>query len=380
MISLSSLFAPETYATLLTKWLALAEAAGLPVSSWRAGDPTRTSGEYLAEILAQLESVLQEHIAGGFLSLATGDWLTLHAEQVYGVTRVESTYATSASGAGIVLENTGGGLYVIAAGELTFKASSTGKTYRNTSGGTLDSGPSTTLEIDFIADESGSDSSVAIDEIDTMVTSLLGVIVQSAGAATGLDQESDASVRNRCLASLGALSPNGAADAYRYVALNSELTGVTDITKAQVTSNSTLGEVSVYLAGPDGAVAGASVTAAASAIAEWATPLGITVSVQNAIEVPVDVDVTVYISESAGVDEPAAEAAVEASITLTINETPIGGTEGFLFASTVLAACFSALDAGIVYNAIVTMPASDTALATGEVATVGTLTVTVVIV
>lgn len=380
MITLASLFAPESYARILNKGLDLAATVGLPVTSWRAGDPTKSLYEFTAEILAQLELVIQEQIAAAFLSFATGDWLTLRAEQVYGVTRIEATYATSASGQGVTLLNTGGGQYTIEPGKYTFKSSTNGKTYHNTTGGTLASGPGTTITLEFVADEAGSASSVSADEIDEMVTTELGVEVQSSAAAQGLDEESDVALRARCLDSLGALSPDGPADAYRFVALNPELTGVTDVTKAEPTSDAPTGVVTLYLAAPSGPVGGGSVTAVADAIARWATPLTVTPIVESATGVTVDIDMTVYVRAASGLDEPTVESAVDDALGVLFAELAIGGDEGELAVSKISAVPFAINQstAGAVYRVDVANPAANVPLDPDEVAVLGTVAITVV--
>ena len=147
MFSVTTLFTVETAAKIFSTGLELASALGLPVTSWRAGDPTRSYYKFVAQKLAALDGVSGEYIKAGFLSTATKKWLTVLAFEVYNVTRGEATYANPT----VTVTNTGGGHYEVEAGDLTFKNSITGKTYHNTSGGTLSSG--TTLTFDLVADE-----------------------------------------------------------------------------------------------------------------------------------------------------------------------------------------------------------------------------------
>jgi hypothetical protein len=313
-ISVLSLFVVETAARLLSSGLEVAAALGLPVTSWRAGDPTRAAFKFLAEALAERENVTSEYIKAGFLSTATGAWLTVLASEVYGVDRVESTYATPT----VTLRNDGGGYYDIDAGDITLSASSSGKTYRSTSGGVLS--PGATLVVDLTADEPGSDSTVSANEIDELVTSMLGVVIVSSTAAIGLDEESDESLKDRCSDTLGALSPNGPADAYESVARNPLLTGVTDITRATSTSDATDGTVTIYIASPSGPCAGASVTAAQNAVERWATPLCVTPTVVNATAFPVNMTVMV----SGNDIPPTFEDDIESALVKLFGESPIG--------------------------------------------------------
>lgn len=376
-ISLASLFSVETYEAILQKGLDIAEAVGLPVSSWRAGDPTRAQYHYVAEVLSTLEPSVQAIVAAGFLNSAEGDALTLLAEQLYGVERVEATFAAG----DLVLENTGGGLYNIAIGDLTFRSSVTSKTYRNTTAGVLASGPGTTLEISWSADEAGTLSSVGADEIDEMVTVLLGVEVQSSEAGEGLNEESDASLRQRCLDSLGALSPNGPADAYRYVASNPDLTGVTNVSRVEVVTEELgeyafTGRVDVYLASPTGTVDGGTVSAVSDAIAEWATPLTVTPTVQSATALPLSVEATAYVRSSLGKTEEQVQAEGETAFDDLLAEVPIGGYDGSFDHSLVSGRVIAATGA---HRVVFSSPSAawELAVASNRVVTKGLFTLNV---
>lgn len=376
MITLASLLSIATYTQLLDKALDVAESAGLPVTSWRTGDPTRAQYQYLAEVLSTLEPAVQAVIASGFLDYASGNGLTNVALQTYGVERTEATFA----GAALVLENTGGGLYNIAAGDVTFKSSVTGKTYRNTTGGVLASGPGTTLEVSWVADEAGSLSTVGVDEIDTLVTALLGVEVQSSEAGQGLDQEGDDSLKQRCRDSLGALSPNGPSDAYAFVARNPDLTGVTNITRVNVIDEDLgaglTGQVYVYLAGSSGAVDAPTVTAVSDAIAQWAAPLTATPNVASATNLPYSAEATIYVRTSLGKTETQVEDEAESAVNALLADLPIGGNDGELHRTQVSSAILSATGG---HRIAFTTPVSETqAVASTEVVTPGTLTFHVV--
>lgn len=372
-ISLASLFTVETAARLLDRGLAVASALGVPVTSWRSGDPTLSTYHFLATILSELEGTMGEFVRAGFLSTATGDWLVVYASEVYGVESEEGSYASGT----ITLVNEGGGYHPIEIGQITFRSSVTGKTYTNTSADVLESGVGETVTLDWTADEVGTDSSVAADEIDEIVSGPLEVAIQSSGAGSGVDAWSDEDLRAQCTASLGALSPNGPADAYAYVARNSELTGVTGITKARAVGDTDTGDVTVYLAGPDGDVTGSLVTAAETAIAQWALPLCITPTVQSAAAVSVPVTITVYVRAEVSATDEQIEAASEAKLEAMIAALAIGGNEGFLHRSLITSEVMSAFP-GYIYNVAIAAPAADVALDDDEVAELGAVTITVV--
>lgn len=386
MASLASQLITETKASIYARGLALASALGLTVTSWAPGDPTRSLYHFVSEILEALEINVAGYVSSGFLDYATGDWLTLLADQVFGVTRVEATYASTS----VTLTNAGGGVYVIAAGDIVVRSSLTGKTYTNTNGGTLTAvgtptvsttvGPAITL--DFTANEAGADSSAGATEIDELVNGPLGVTCSNAAAAVGLDEEDDASLRTRCRAKLGTLSATGPRDAYDFVVQSSDLTGVTDITKSRTIADSTTGNVTVYVAGASGAVAGASVTAAQAAVEEWAAPLCITPTVTNVSNVTVPVTYQVWIYTSVGETTATIEAAIATKLTALFAARPIGGdiispaTTGKLYQSLISAAIRSAYP-DHTFRVSVSAPAGDTSLAINQCAVLGTVTPTV---
>jgi hypothetical protein len=139
-ISLASLILTETRAAIYNYALGIATGIGLPVTSWQVGDPTRSLYHVLSAKLEAFESNISGYIKSGFLDHATGVWLKVLAEQVYGVAVPPATYAETT----VVLTNASTNLYIIDAGDLTFASAITGKTYRNTTGGTLALGPATT--------------------------------------------------------------------------------------------------------------------------------------------------------------------------------------------------------------------------------------------
>lgn len=292
-INASVLFAVESAASLFRKGIEIATAVGLPTTSWRTGDPTRTLFRWLSERLSELDVIASSLVKSAFLTSASGDWLTILAEEVYGVPRDQATYASIV----VTLNSTGGYFYDFDPGDITVSVALTGKTYRSVTGGTLSAGG--TLDLDFVADEAGSDSSVSADEIDTIVTTFLGVEVGGNTAGVGIDQESDDSLKERCRDTLGALSPSGPADAYEAVARNSALTGVSDITRAVTDADHADGTVTVYISGPSGVLPPTSIDAAQAAVDQWATPLGFTATVANSSSVVVNLE-----AQITGVDIP----------------------------------------------------------------------------
>jgi hypothetical protein len=268
--------------------MAVARLVGLPVDTWRAGDPTRTQFRAQAEALDALEAVQVELAKSAFLSTSEGEWKTLRAKDVYGIDREAATFAAPT----VTLDNAGGGLFVLEPGGLVVAASATSAPFTNQD--TVTISPLTAgIVVQLVAQQAGSAGSVAADDIDTLVSpTLTGVTIASSTAAIGTDEQSDPGLDEQCLATLGALSPDGAADAYEYVARNSVFTGVQGITRAKSVGDNATGTVLVYVATTAAGVSGPTVTAIQTAIDLWATPLCTGATVASATPVPVDVDLT----------------------------------------------------------------------------------------
>lgn len=379
-VNLSSLLIKETKSAIYTTALAVALSIGLPVTTWHAGDPTRSQYYILAEILSTLEEVVANFIASGFLDYATGAWLEILAKQVFNVDVPAATFATTK----VTLTNTGGGLYPINPGDLTFKNTVSGKTYHNTSGGTLASGPGTTLVIDVEADEAGSASSAAAGEITTLVTGLLGVTCTNATAAVGVDKQDEATTRQQCRDKLGSLSPNGPKEAYSFVARDKKLSGTSAVTKVRVYGDNDTGDVTVYLAGANGGVAEADRALVEAGIIKWATPVCITPTVLAASNVVVNVTYELWLYKSVNQTTAQVQAAVQTALQALFASTtlaPIGGN--IIAPATTGSLHHSMIEATIkgtyaqVFRVNLTTPAGDTALTNGQVATLGTVTGTI---
>jgi hypothetical protein len=366
-ISITTLFTAETAAAILKAGLEIAQVLGLPVSSWRSGDPTKTLFHYQAEMQAAREEKSTQLAKSGFLGTAEGDYATLHAQDTYGITRAEATHATPT----VTLTNGGGGVFdSLGNGGLTVKATATGKTFHSTNDpGTL--GPGDTLTWELIADEAGAASSVAVDEIDAFVTpaelATYDVVIDSSTAAAAQDQQTVEELRDQCGDSLGALSPDGPPDAYEYVCKNSELTGVTEINRATTIGHDDAGEVTVYVASTSGAVSGASVDAAQAAVLIWATPVCIRPTVISAAAV--SVAVTCQITGE-GIPANFLDT-IEGALESLLLSLPIGGT---VYRSRLIATIHEAVPQIASVNLI--LPAADVALAVNEVPVLGTLIVT----
>lgn len=381
--NLSGLLVQESQADIYNSFLAICTTLGLPVTSWQPGDPTRSLGFLEATELETLESIVTGYIQSGFLDYASGIWLTIVAQQVFNVAVPQPTYATTTT---LILTNTSGYVYDIDAGDLTLANSSSGATYTNTTGGTLPgiSGSTPgTLTLTVVATAAGSASSAGAGEIDTIVSTLLGVTCANVTAAIGLDLQAAATTVQQCRNKLSSLSPGGPGGAYSYVALTSALTGVTDVTQAREYDDSETGDVTLYIAGPSGAVSGDDVIAVQNAVNQYATPLCITPTVISAVNVVVPITYTLWIYSNVNQTAAQIEATVETALENFFVARPIGGdiippaTAGALYASMIESVIGQVFPVQT-FRVLVTLPAVETtALTQGQVVALGTITPTI---
>lgn len=376
-ISLASLILTETRAAIYNYALGIATGIGLPVTSWQVGDPTRSLYHVLSAKLEAFESNVSGYIKSGFLDHATGVWLKVLAEQVYGVAVPPATYAETT----VVLTNASTNLYIIDAGDLTFASSVTGKTYRNTTGGTLAVGPATTLSVTVVADEAGSASSAGAAEITRLVTALDGVTCTNATAAVGIDEQDESVTKQQCKDMQDATSPDGARGAYAYFARNPDYGGTSAITRVRTYGDSTAGVVTIYFAGPSGGSSAADVALAQLAIVTWCLPLCITLVAAAATNVTIAVTYELWLYKSCNKTVAEVRTAVSTALGVLFSARPIGGdvvapaTTGKIYQSDILATIVKAIPEG--FRASVSAPSGDTALTNGQVAVLGTVTGTI---
>lgn len=368
-INVLNLFTRETAEKILSRGLAVAKALGLPVTSWRNGDPTKSLYHFAADFFDAQEQRNTEFAKSGFMSTAEDDWATVHAKEVYGVPRGEATYAVPT----VTLRNQGGGVWDLAAGDLRMVCTATGKTYASTDyPGIL--GPGAELTYSLIADEAGAASSVGQDEIDDFETpanmGVDGVVIVGSTSAAAQDEQSVPELRDQCGDTLGALSPNGPPDAYEYVCKNSELTGNTEINRATTVGDHDSGEVVIYVASAAGSVTAPSVAAAQAAVLKWATPICQLPMVVSAAANPVPVTAQIV-----GQDIPASFlAAINGELGKLFLGLPIGGT---VYRSRIIAAIHAAVPQAA--SVILIAPAADVPMPADNVPTLGPLNVTEVV-
>lgn len=380
-LSLDDLTTPLTRAQVEASIYDVLGIVGVDTTSWKSGAVVRTMITATSIVLAAFSSLTASVARGGFLELAAGDWLTLVARYVYGVERVEATFAEGT----VTLTNAGGGVYALSADDLVVANPTTGKTYRNT--GSIALGALATVTVPIRATEAGAASTSTPGAITSMVTSLLGVTCTNASAVVGQDAESDPTLRQRCSEKLGSLSPNGPWDAYTYAARGAlTQAGIpVGVTRVRITKDG-FGNVNVYLATASGVVTGSAANPATDlgavneAIQQLAAPLAVTANVASATAVTIPVTYQVWIYNTTGMTAAQIQAAIDARLTAFFSAMPIGGhviggDPGKVFQD-ALRAVISGTRPEI-FHVVVSAPAADTVLSLSEVAVLGTITATI---
>lgn len=371
----------------------LAGQLGLPTTSWEEGDVTLTEYYTSADLAASRDRILQKYIAAGFLDLIAGlakdgvagayDWLVLLADQMYGYTAATATFASTF----VTFENTGGGLYQDqAAGDVTIRSSTSGKTYQitNETPFTIGSGPGFVIEdIPVTADEAGSDSSAAAGEIDELVTSLLGVTVTNPSFAVGTDAESVDSIVQGCREKLGTLSviEGPPEDAYDSVAKDSSLTGTTAVSRSRTYADSDTGEVEQYIAGPSGELSSEVVAAVEQAVVSYAVPLALaTYSLSSAVNLVQAVTYRLWLYDSIKLTQAEIEQLVEDGLLEFFRQRPIGGdfiagdTTGRIYTSAIAGTIKALFDPADFISVAIVSPATDPSVVKNEVPVMGLVT------
>lgn len=390
MIALSDLITPmstdQAQQTMIDGLVALGITSA---PNWPKGAVSRSVLRVFAILFAAFTILIAGLASAGFRDLASGSWLTLWAKSVYNVTR---PLATAAAGT-VRISNAGGGSFTYGVGQVTVKNSATGVTYTNTAGFTLAAGPGTYVDVLVSSTITGAKSSSAPGAIDTLVTTMLSCSVTNSVSLVGTDDMSDADLGALCLAKLGALSPNGPADAYRYIAIADPTTvtvlvnaGLTTLTSVPVSRVGVVadgnGGVSVYLANAAGPASVADVAIVNARIQAAATPLGIKVTCYAATPVTVPVSYSAW-AKGTGLTLAGVTAALNGALAAYFSTVPLGGvvlppSTGGALSPNALELALGAAVKGI-QKAQITSPGADLPLTPDQVPVLGAVTASVTI-
>jgi Baseplate J-like protein len=391
-IQFSDLLTTQTSAQVRTTLVGALKTLGIPADQWNAGGALSVMLTVIATTYAMLTVLMAQAIGSGFLPTASGQWLTLLAYYVYGVTRPGGTFANGQ----VTLTNTAGGSFVYGAQQVVFLDTVNGQTYLNIDPLSL-VGVGATATIAIQCQASGTIGSAAPGEINALVTQMPGVTVANASAVVGLDPMTDANLRTLCLNRLAASSVRGPRNAYAYaiqVAVNSLTGAPVNVNRFSISRSSHTGIVSIVVASPSGVplstdVAGV-VTSIESGVPGLVPPFSgarpdcVTVNTTAAIGVPYSKVLTLWTIATAGVSAAQSAAAAAAALTTYLESYPVGGVttdEGSgLFASGIAAAISAGAPAPLItVEGASASLGSDVALAlvAGQVATNSVSTINV---
>lgn len=372
MLPIDQLTKPVTKKQAKATLYTMLAKAGIDTTTWQPGAVVRTILWILSVLIAFFTQLAAVVVKGLFLDSATGVWLTLLAKYVYGVTRRGASFATGQ----LRFTNTKGGEYPFAVGECLVLNPATKKVYWNTEAFTIT--PLGTVDAAFGAKEAGAESTSSFNTITELVTPLIGVSVYNTGAFIGADEQLDDELRQDCRDALGALSPFGAAGAYKYFAKH--LPGgdpivrdngePIDVNRVQVLTNPGTGEVTVYLASLSGALSDDDVAVVHENLQANAVPQCITEATESAEAVPLTVLYDAYADVNGGKTASELKAILDAAIEAYGKTYPIAGTrlteggQGYLFQNRLRTITLDADSQ--VFHVIILQPLNDTPLDDGQ--------------
>lgn len=358
---------------------------GTDVSTWKPGAVARTIIAIVAVIFSAFSQLMALIAKSGWIELAEGDWLHLAGRYVFGVEFQDETFAAGT----VTVSNAAGGVFDFDYGDAVFLNTATGKTYRNTNTTPIHIGAfQVGVEFPIEAIEAGADSTATPGAIDALETAINGLSVTNPTSVVGLDAESDAAYRLRCLEKRSTLSPNGPRDAYSYFA--KAATRASDgssvgVTRVRVSKSSDIGIVTVTVAGASGAISGSSADpatdlgAVAKNMQESVLPDGVTLETQSATPLVIPVTYAVWLYTTANLTSGQVQALVATGLTDFIAAQPIGGNvigfdPGKVFVDAIRTKIGSLRTE--IFHVEVTAPAADVVLTAAEVPELGTITCT----
>lgn len=358
----ADIITPKTADTLFEEALTVAQTEGLPTTAWQPGSVPRTLLKADATALADLHATQAAIAKGAFLDDAEGAWLTLHAASRFQVTRTPAVFCR---GYVRVTVASGAGPYTIPAAGLL--VSDGARRWRSVNATAITVTSAAPADVLVEAEGSGTDYNVATGAITTLVSpALAGVSVSNPAYASGTwltrsgaAEESDASVRARCRARWGTLGRGANDSAYLYLARTGHSVEA-QVTRAQVVWGPGDGTLTVYLAGPSGAVS----NSVERVVGDW------------------------VLANKPGTDNPTVMSATAIPVSLLAAVTVAAASDSTANrarATDALAAYFAALDigedvdlgrlyeciyaaAGII-DADITQPAADVSINNGQIAT-----------
>ena len=368
--TLSQVLDTQTTDEKLAELLATLTSEGFSATSWQDGSVQRTLIELYAKALSEQTTLNAAVANGGFLDSATGLWLSLLAEGFYGIVRTPAQSAVYV----VTLTNSTAAPVTINEGAL-WVGTTSGLRYQNTASVTIAAGGQGSVSVR--AESPGAQYNVGANKIIIMNTAVPGVTCTNASATpttVGLDEQTDAALRQLCRDKWQSLGAGGTAGAYRYWAMTANANVAKVLAKRSVMA---LGTVAIYLAGQTSGVDAATVSDVSEYIVDRC-PLCVTPAVGSATTQTVNVSATAYVQAAyAGAYSALAIAAVNnVFVGLDIGDDDDTTTTDILQLSDInlaLRTCSDGVD-----NVIISTPTADVEPATEGVLLVPNISITVV--
>lgn len=331
-----------------------------PLNTWDEGQAGRTVLELDATVLEDVYALIFDMSSGGFVSTALAanlsDWIDLLASDVFALTRIPGTVT---QGQVFFSDPTGVGPFTLASGDVVLQ-SDEGLNFILSEDITVPA--SSGISALVRAEAKGSKYNVGDNTINSVVTSVPGLLVQNPAFSLGTwittaggDDESDQALVLRCLAQWQTLAvglPTSMYDTWSKAAdaaVNRSFSRV---------SPSVAGQVDLFVAGPAGAVSGG-VVSNVQAYVDQRTALTNTVVVASVSNHAQSIAGTVNITQAFLVSAKAA--VLQALDALLDVKKGIGAT---LYFSEVWAAIQNVPG---VRNVELTSPTGDVVLAANEI-------------
>lgn len=355
-------------------------------TTWKPGAVTRAIITGFCVVAAALSQLAGKVVALGFLDLSTGAWLTFLAWWRYGVKRQPATFAETT----LLVSNSSGSSIALSPYDLRVEDSAGTREFFNPYAATIPAYASS-YPVTVRAVEAGSNYSAPANSITSLVTAYPTLTVNNPDAAIGSDEMDDESLRQLCRESLGALSPNGPADAYVYFAKTATRANGTYIGVSRVRVLPAIGDNTVQMVvfGANAPISGSTGDTSTDLgrvyqfVNKNATPLGVTLTISSATPYVVNLSGTVWIRASAGLTDDQVRALVNAKLAKWVSTRAIGGdvdsdtsTSGYLDHETIRGVMQSGHED--IYKTALTAPSSTVTLTATQVPVLGVVSINVV--
>lgn len=221
MLSLASLRKPLTRTQALDYVTSKMTALGFDTTSWADGSIQKTFLMTTAIVVADVSEVVKSIAEFGFNAYSKGVPLKELSRSRY-----NNEYVAAVATKGpMTLSNVASVPYTIKVGEL-ISATANGVEFRNTTGGTLSAGSTSTpstLVLQWEARKRGTSGNVALNAVTKLLTPLAGVTVANDSgtpwySTAGADEESDASLQARNRTKWSTLTVEYVAETYESIA------------------------------------------------------------------------------------------------------------------------------------------------------------------